>query len=56
MYPHSWRIVRSSSWQEQVMVAEGRKMVSWDQIIKDWIYLKLNMVDFSLKTIGAIMT
>lgn len=51
MYPHACRIMRSSSWQKQVMMAEGREMVSWDQIIKDWLYLKLNRVDFSLKTI-----
>lgn len=35
---------------------QGEEIVSWNQIIKDWIYLKLNRVDFNLKTIGARMT
>lgn len=55
MHPHAWRIVKTSSWHKQVMMAEGKEIIRWDQIIKDWIYLELNRVDFSLKTIGARM-
>lgn len=54
MDSHVWRAVRSSSWQRQLVVAEGKKKVCWGLIYKrPWIHLKLNSVDFLLEAMGS---
>ena len=39
MDSHVWRTVRSSSWQRQLVVPEGKKKVCWGLIIKDPEYI-----------------